>query len=119
MRVRAKIQIEKARQLRITEIPFGTTTKGLAESIVAANEKGKIKISKVEDYTAATADIVVTLPTGIDAENARDALFAFTDCEVSISPNACVIRDEKPAFIGVTEILKACSFHTKDLLEME
>ena len=119
LRVRAKIQIEKARQLRITEIPFGTTTKGLAESIVAANEKGKIKISKVEDYTAATADIVVTLPTGIDAENARDALFAFTDCEVSISPNACVIRDEKPAFIGVTEILKACSFHTKDLLEME
>lgn len=119
LRVRAKIAIEKARQLRITEIPFGTTTKGLAESIVAANEKGKIKVSKVEDYTAATADIVVTLPTGIDAENARDALFAFTDCEVSISPNACVIRDEKPAFIGVSEILKSCAFQTKDLLELE
>lgn len=119
LRVRAKIAIEKARQLRITEIPFGTTTKGLAESIVAANEKGKIKVSKVEDYTAATADIVVTLPAGIDAENARDALFAFTDCEVSISPNACVIRDEKPAFIGVSEILKSCAFQTKDLLELE
>ena len=117
--MRARIAIEKARQLRITEIPFGTTTKGLAESIVAANEKGKIKVSKVEDYTAATADIVVTLPAGIDAENARDALFAFTDCEVSISPNACVIRDEKPAFIGVSEILKSCAFRTKDLLEIE
>lgn len=119
LRVRARITIEKARQLRITEIPFGITTKGLAESIISANEKGKIKISKVEDFTAATADIVVTLPTGIEAEKARDALFAFTDCEVSISPNACVIREEKPAFIGVSEILKACAFQTKGLLELE
>ncbi|GHC52720.1 DNA gyrase/topoisomerase IV subunit A [Roseibacillus persicicus] len=119
LRVRAKISIEKNRQLRITEVPFGVTTKSLAESIVSANEKGKIKITKVEDYTAATADIVVQLPTGIDPENARDALFAFTDCEVSISPNACVIREDKPAFIGVSEILKACAFRTRDLLEME
>lgn len=119
LRVRAKISIEKGRQLRITEVPFGVTTKSLAESIVAASEKGKIKITKVEDYTAATADIVVQLPAGIDPENARDALFAFTDCEVSISPNACVIREDKPAFIGVSEILKACAFRTRDLLEME
>lgn len=119
VRVRAKIALEKGRILRITEVPYGVTTKSLAESIVAANEKGKIKISKVEDYTAAAVDIVVQLPTGVDPENTRDALFAFTDCEVSLSPNACVIREGKPAFIGVSEILRACAFRSKDLLEME
>ncbi|MEM9080043.1 MAG: DNA gyrase/topoisomerase IV subunit A [Verrucomicrobiota bacterium] len=119
IRVRAKISIEKGRTLRITEVPAGVTTKALQESIVAANEKGKIKVSKVDDFTAATADIVVSLPSGVDAEQARDALFAFTDCEVSISPNACVIVAGKPAFLGVSEILKRCAFQTKDLLQME
>ena len=119
VRVRARIEIEKARQLRITEVPFGVTTKSLAESIVAANEKGKIKVAKVDDFTAATADILVTVPSGVDIENARDALYAFTDCEVSISPNSCVIKEEKPHFLGVSEILKSCAFRTKDLLEME
>lgn len=119
VRVRAKIALEKGRILRITEVPYGVTTKSLAESIVAASEKGKIKISKVEDYTAASVDIVVQLPTGVDPETTRDALFAFTDCEVSLSPNACVIREGKPAFIGVSEILTASAFRSKDLLEME
>jgi topoisomerase-4 subunit A len=119
VRVRAKISVEKSRLLRITEVPFGVTTKGLAESIVAANEKGKIKVSKVEDFTAATVDIAVSLPSGMDAEMARDALFAFTDCEVSLSPNASVIHKGKPAFIGVNEILKASAFHTRDLLQRE
>lgn len=119
IRVRARIEIEKARLLRITEIPFGTTTGGIQDSIVSANEKGKIKISKIDDNTAETADILVHLPAGADPENIRDALFAFTDCEVSISPNACVITEGRPQFMGVAEILKATAFRTKDLLQLE
>lgn len=119
IRVRAKVEIEKGRLLRVTEVPFGVTTKSLAESIVAANEKGKIKISKVDDFTAATADITIQLPPGVDSEKARDALFAFTDCEVSIAPNSCVIADGKPAFLGVSEIVRRCAFQTKDLLKWE
>ena len=119
LRVRAKVSVESARVLRITEVPYGVTTKSLAESIVGAFEKGKIKISKVEDFTAANVDIQVMLPSGVDAENTRDALYAFTDCEVSIAPNACVIREGKPAFIGVSEILRSCALQSKDLLGLE
>ena len=119
IRVRAEIKIEKKRVLRITQVPFGVTTGGLMDNIVAANEKGKIKISKIEDNTAAEADILIHLPAGVDPETSRDSLYAFTDCEVSISPNACVIYDGKPRFMGVSEILKHSAFQTKDLLKME
>ena len=119
IRVRAEIKIEKKRVLRITQVPFGVTTGSLMDNIVAANEKGKIKISKIEDNTAAEADILIHLPAGSDPETSRDSLYAFTDCEVSISPNACVIYDGKPRCMGVTEILKHSAFQTKDLLKME
>lgn len=119
VRVRARIEIEKARLLRICDIPFGTTTGGVMDSIVAANEKGKIKISKIDDNTAEKVDILVHLPSGTDAENLRDALYAFTDCEISISPNSCVIHEGKPQFLGVTEILKASAEQTRDLIKME
>jgi topoisomerase-4 subunit A len=119
IRVRARIDAEKKGILRITEIPFGTTTGGLMDSIVAAADKNKIKIQKIEDNTAAHADILVYLPAGADPENTRDALYAFTDCELSISPNAGVIVDGKPAFLGVTEILKRSTDLTKELLKLE
>ena len=119
VRVRARISTEKKGLLRITEIPFGTTTGALMDSIVAAADKGKIKIAKIEDNTAANVDILVHLPAGVDAENLRDALYAFTDCELSISPNACVIVDDKPQFLGVTEILKRNAEQTKELLRTE
>ena len=119
VRVRAKIDIEKGKILRITDVPFGVTTSSLQDSIVAANEKGKIKISRVDDLTAETADIQITLPSGTDMEGTRDALYAFTDCEVSISPNACVIHDGKPQFIVVSEILRRCTDLTKALLKLE
>lgn len=119
VRVRARISTEKKGVLRIVEIPFGTTTGAVMDSIVAAADKGKIKIAKIEDNTAAHADILVHLPSGVEPETARDALFAFTDCELSISPNACVIADGKPQFLGVTEILKRNAFHTKELLRLE
>ncbi len=119
IRVRAEIKIEKKRVLRITQVPFGVTTGSLMDNIVAANEKGKIKISKIEDNTAAEADILIHLPAGVDPETSRDSLYAFTDCEVSISPNACVIYDGKPRFLGVTEMLKHSANQTKDLLKLE
>lgn len=119
IRVRATISVDKRNLLRITEIPFGTTTGGLMDNIVAAADKGKIKIQKIEDNTAAHADILVHLPTGADAENTRDALYAFTDCELSISPNSCVISEGKPAFLGVTEILKRSADRTRELLKAE
>jgi len=119
IRVRAKIDIVSKKLLRITEVPFGVTTGGLMDNIVAANEKGKIKISKIEDNTAAVADILVHLPVGSDPEMSRDALFGFTDCEVGISPNSCVIVDGKPLFMGVSEILKHNAFITKDLIQLE
>ncbi|BCX50417.1 DNA topoisomerase IV subunit A [Haloferula helveola] len=119
VRVRARMTIEKKGLIRIHEIPFGTTTGGLMDSIVAASEKGKIKISRIEDNTAENVDILVYLPSGTDAETSRDALYAFTDCELSISPNSCVIIDGKPKFMPVTEILKRSAFQTRDLLEKE
>jgi len=119
VRVRARIATDKKGLLRITEIPFGTTTGNLMDSIVAAADKGKIKIAKIEDNTAAHADILVHLPAGADPENTRDALYAFTDCELSISPNACVIADGKPVFMPVSEILRRVTLQTKDLLRQE
>jgi topoisomerase-4 subunit A len=119
IRVRARISTEKKGILRITEIPFGTTTGALMDSIVAAADKGKIKIAKIEDNTAAHVDILVHLPSGVDSENLRDALYAFTDCELSISSNACVIADDKPQFLGVSEILRRNTEQTRELLRME
>ena len=119
IRIRAKIEIVKRNLLRILEIPWGTTTTSLQGSIVGAQEKGKIKISRIEDNTADEADILIHLPAGSDPEAVRDGLFAFTDCETSISPNACVISDGKPQFLGVSEILKRSAFQTKDLLKRE
>lgn len=119
VRVRARISVEKKGMLRITEIPFGTTTGALMDSIVAAADKGKIKIQKIEDNTAANADILVHLPAGADPETTRDALFAFSDCELTISPNACVIVDGKPQFMGVSDILKRVTHQTRELLKQE
>jgi topoisomerase IV subunit A len=119
VRVRARISTEKKGMLRITEIPFGTTTGALMDSIVAAADKGKIKIAKIEDNTAANADILVHLPAGADQETTRDALFAFSDCELTISPNGCVIVDGKPQFLGVSDILRRTTQQTKDLLKLE
>ncbi len=119
LRVRALIEIEKSKLLRIVELPFGVTTSSLMDSIVSANEKGKIKIAKIEDNTAATADILVHLPAGVDAQQCRDALYAFTDCEVSISPNAGVILNGRPEFLPVSEILTISALRTKELLGKE
>ncbi len=119
IRVRARVLTDKKGILRITEIPFGTTTGNLMESVVAAADKGKIKIAKIEDNTAANVEILVHLPAGADPEQTRDALFAFTDCELSISPNACVIVDGKPQFMGVSKILRRTTERTRELLKLE
>lgn len=119
VRVRAKIEKRDSKTLAITDIPFGKTTGTLIETILSANEKGKIKIKKIDDNTAAEVEILVHLIPGTSPDKTIDALYAFTDCEVSISPNACVIRDNKPAFIGVTEILKHNTDKTLNLLRTE
>lgn len=119
VRIRAKLSKVDSKTLVITEIPYGSTTDSLIASIIKANDKGKIKIKKIEDNTAATAEIVIQLPAGVSPDKMIDALFAFTDCEISISPNACVIANEQPAFIGVTEILRANTQRTQDLLQLE
>ncbi len=119
IRVRAVINILDNKTLVITQIPFGTTTGSLIDSIVNANEKGKIKIKKVEDNTAENVEILVHLPPGVSPDKTIDALYAFTDCEVSISPNSGVIRDEKPAFLGVSELLKDSVKNTVELLKLE
>ena len=119
VRVRAKIVEKDKKTLVITEIPFTTTTGGLMESIVAANEKGKIKIRKIEDNTAKNVEIVVHLAPGISPDVTIDALYAFTDCEVSISPNTCVIQDDKPRFMSVNDMLTESTHYTRTLLKME
>jgi topoisomerase-4 subunit A len=119
IRVRAAIEELDSKTLVIRDIPYGTTTTSLIESIVKANDKGKIKIKKVVDNTAADIEIQVSLSPGISPDITIDALYAFTDCEVSISPNACVIVDEKPRFIGVSEILQHSVDQTVDLLRQE
>ncbi len=119
IRCRAKISQNDKKQLVITEIPFGTTTSALIDTIVTANEKEKIKVKKIEDNTAENVEIIINLPPGISPDKTIDALYAFTDCEVSIAPNACVIENEKPRFVGVNEILKISTFHTLNLLKLE
>lgn len=119
VRVRAKIDIEDKKTLVISEIPFSTTTSSLIDSILKANDKGKIKIKRVEDNTAEEVEILVLLPTGVSPDKMVDALYAFTDCEVSISPNTAIIRDDKPIFMGVTDILKHNTDQTVALLKKE
>lgn len=119
VRVRARIEKIDNKSLTIREIPFGTTTVSLIESILAAGEKGKIKIKKIDDNTAENVEIQIQLAPGVSPDKTIDALYAFTDCEVSISPNSCVIKEEKPVFIEVSEILKISAQHTVQLLKME
>ena len=119
VKVRAHIEEVDKRTLAIRSVPFGTTTTQLMESIVKANDQGKIKIRKVTDNTAAEVEIQVDLAQGISPDITIDALYKFTDCEVSISPNACVITEEKPQFLGVNDLLKISAEHTKDLLDQE
>ena len=119
VRCRAKISQLNKNTLVITEVPFGTTTSSLIDSILKANEKSKIRIKKIEDNTAAEVEILVHLPAGISPDKTIDALFAFTSCETSISPLGCVIEDNKPLFIGVTEMLKRSTDHTVELLKQE
>lgn len=119
IRVRAKIEELDKKTLLIKEIPYGTTTGSIIDSIIKANDQGKIKIKKVVDNTARDLEIEISLAPNISPDVMIDALYGFTDCEVSISPNACVIIDHKPHFIGVSEILKVNTEHTKDLLRQE
>lgn len=105
--------------LVITQIPFSTTTTSLIDSILKANEKGKLKIRKIEDNTAANVEILIHLPPGTSPDKTIDALYAFTACETSIAPLACIIQDNKPLFIGVTEMLKRSTHQTVDLLKQE
>ena len=119
VRVRAGIQKLNNKTLIINQIPFGTTTDTLIDSIVRATEKNKIKIKKIEDNTSSVAEIIIHLPTGVSPDKMIDALYAFTNCEMSISPNSCVIEGNKPVFIGVTEILKKSVARTVELLKLE
>ncbi|WP_149914357.1 DNA gyrase/topoisomerase IV subunit A [Sphingobacterium cavernae] len=119
IRVRAKIEERDKKTLAITEIPYGTTTGSLIESIVSANDKGKIKIKKIEDNTAKDVEIMIHLAPGISPDMTIDALYAFTSCESSISPNTCVIKDDKPHFMSVNDILTENTLQTKDLLKRE
>ncbi|MDB2413807.1 DNA gyrase/topoisomerase IV subunit A [Flavobacteriaceae bacterium] len=119
VRVRAKISQLDKKTLVITEIPFATTTSSLIDSILKANDKGKIKIKKIEDNTAANVEILVHLPANISPDKTIDALYAFTNCENSISPLCCIIEDHKPKFIGVSEMLKSSTDYTVHLLKRE
>jgi len=120
VRVRARIKKDDAaRCLVITEIPFGTTTSSLIDSILKANDKGKIKIKKIEDNTAQDVEILVHLAAGVSPDKTIDALYAFTDCEVSISPNSCVIHDDRPKFLPVDELLKISADRTRFLIGRE
>ncbi|WP_417265898.1 DNA gyrase/topoisomerase IV subunit A [Brumimicrobium sp.] len=119
VRVRAKINKVDNKTLSITEIPFGTTTSSLIDSILRANEKGKIKIRRIDDNTAAEAEILIHLASNVSPDKLIDALYAFTDCEVSISPNSTVIDKETPRFLGMSEILKNNTDNTVRLLKLE
>ena len=119
VRVRAKIHQEDKHTLIVSELPFSTTTTSLINSILRANDKGKIKVKKVEDNTAEHVEIAITIPAGISPDKTIDALYRFTDCEVSISPLSCIIEDDSPKFLGVSEILKQSTEHTLNLLKQE
>ena len=119
VRVRAKINIVDKSTLLISELPYSTTTTSLIDSIIKANDKGKIKIKKIDDNTSSKVEILIYLPSGISPDKTIDALYAFTNCEVSISPLSCVIEDNKPCFIGVSEILTKSTDNTVNLLKKE
>jgi topoisomerase-4 subunit A len=119
IRVRARIKVKDAKTLIVTEIPFGTTTGSLIDSVIAANDKGKIKIRKIEDNTAEFVEVMIHLQPGTSTDKTIDALYAFTDCEISISPNACIIENERPRFVGVNEMLKISAANTMALLKKE
>ncbi len=120
MKIRARIEKDSSNKiLRITEIPFGRTTSTLIDSIIRANEKGKIKIKKIDDNTARDVEILIYLAPGVSSDKTLDALYAFTDCEMSISPNSCVIENDKPRFMPVSEILRRSADDTVGLLKLE
>lgn len=119
LRCRARLDTSAKRLIRITEIPYGTTTESLIQSIESAMEKGKLKIARIEDNTAATADILIHLPAGADVEKTCNALYAFTECQVSISPKAVVIMERKPVFMGVSDILRHNVDDTRETLRRE
>ena len=119
IRVRAKIEKIDNKTLIIKDLPFGKTTGSLIETIIKANEKGKIKVRRIDDNTAENVEILVHLGPNVSSDRTIDALYAFTDCEISISPNCCVIDDNKPRFLGVSEILEVNTEHTKELLKQE
>ena len=119
VRLRAKISTIDKSTLLISEIPYGTTTTSLIDSILKANDRGKIRIKKIDDNTASKVEILIYLPNGISPDKTIDALYAFTNCETSISPLGCVIENNKPLFIGVSEILKISTDNTVDLLKQE
>jgi len=119
VRVRARIEEQDKKTLIIKDVPYGTTTQQLIDSIIKANDNGKIKIKKVTDNTAAEVEITIDLAPGISPDITIDALYAFTDCEISISPNACIINGQKPEFLGVAELLKISADNTRELLKNE
>ncbi len=119
VRVRARIVKIDNKTLSITEIPFGENTSSIIESIIQANEKEKIKIKRIDDNTASKVEIIIHLPSGVSTDKTIDALYAFTKCEVSISPNSCVIEEDKPRFMGVSEMLQASVYNTVELLKQE
>jgi topoisomerase-4 subunit A len=119
VRIRARINQQDKRTLVITELPFGVNTSSLIETIIAANDKGKIKIRKIDDNTASQVEILVHLAPGVSPDTTMDALYAFTDCEISVSPNACVILNGKPKFLDVKEILRVSTHNTMDILRKE
>lgn len=119
VKARAKIEKIDKNTIAITEVPYGKTTHAICDSILKAKEKGKIKIKKIDDLTTSEANIIVHLPNDVSPDKTIDALYAVTDCEVSISPNMCVIVDHKPEFLSVDEVLKYDTMHTKKLLGME
>ena len=119
VKVRARIEKIDKNTIAITEIPYGKYTKDIIESILKAKEKGKIKIKKIEDMTTDKVDIMIHLPNDVSPDKTIDALYAFTDCECNLAPNACVIRDNKPEFLSVNDILEYSTFHTRELLLRE
>jgi topoisomerase-4 subunit A len=119
IKIRARIKELNSKTLVITEIPFGTTTGSLIDSILSANDKGKIKVKKVEDNTAEFVEILIHLQPGISPDKTIDALYAFTNCEMSISPNSCVIENDKPRFLGASEMLRLSTLQTQEQLRLE
>ncbi len=119
VRVRARIEQVKKHLLKITEIPYGTTTTSLIDSILSANDKNKIKVSKIEDNTSEFVEILVHLPSTVSAEDSLPGLYAFTDCEVSLAPNACIIKDNHPQFLSVNDLVKSAAELTRDTLRLE